>query len=1509
MTLETVSRHAIGAHLGAPRILGDKTYDKMCEYLANSKNKEIQSIAETILAEDSSVRGDNVKLGKEIFARVFEKGLNEPATLKGKIKQLWQDIKFFFKRGLRKLGYNGDISEDELNAAMRYVYKKSLEKGSTSFTQGIDKVTGVATKNTGILPADESLLRSSSSSDRKDLIHDNRTKDKILKVSLLYNERQNINDIVQEGKKPWGAGFEGAIYGRNGLAGALLTGSHNTTSPNVITKDRKGYRQLTTREMGRLMGYSDKDLDKIEGKLNDRQTQFVMGNSIVVPVAKSVMKDAFSAVGIKKKPTVISLFSGVGAFESGLDEMGGYKLARFSEINPNSIKAYTLMHGQPESKNVGDISKAKPESFPKNADLLTFGFPCQDLTPNGAKKGYWLEDGSYSRSGLFFAAADLIEKRQPKIAIAENSSNLMDPKFFNPFKERMEKAGYNVYAKVLNASEFGVPQHRERTFAVCIRKDLDNGSFRFSEGNPKTARVPLNTILESDKGKSIKPLDKSRIETIHGKNPLYRMAGPSEQVSAKTVEETYGKNKDGRKFDSIVKKALRANLAEFEEKNPGTFRTQKRPGYSVAALRSAYFTGYDMNKKKAEATLKQIKVFSRLKEGVSKYAEANLPSDLRSGILKKIINAKTREGVLAIVPEINALNEKYIRQTAHASFIQNMMDLKANKISTADTLLKLDVLRNHFTQEELDSLTKTDSFTKPDMIKMRNVAKIANQIFASMSDNTDLAKSDFQIMSEGARATAEKLNSIIENMNLGDSATIPTETLIEVNNMLHQIKVKSDLAKKQLVKDAKNKAFEAQKQIRKEMKPIDEKFANSKEGKSIGVFNNYLKPGSSLNVKDNDNFFRDMGPTMRKLGSENIRKGQAVMEHHLAKGNRVIDKIFEDFGGDRGLKEKFITKKTDGGHTYDLDMNDAMYISAMWNDRETRAVIRRKGKVAFELGEKPGSETIEFTVAELEKLDEQLSELQKNSIVAGKKLLFEYLPELNRVREKLEGVPFRTILDGTYAPRVHIGEGTDTSSLGVLDAMSAPFIAEAKNADWIPEKKMRNKFAIPKFRLRGWTNVLETYKNHASLYIGMAEPLRELNRVYDRDMKRDIIQRYGKEYASRLEMVVRHEAGQAEKTPSDKNIMQKYLSNIAAAKLTPLSAAKQFTSIPLASSIIDKKYLFKALVGGLSKENINDMMSLDSMSIRYRDGITGVHETGARNLEERHALANISNSKFIKGALSLSLEADKRALGIIFKAAKLQAEAEGKGRERAVELFQKAVDRTQNTTDLANANGFQLMSRESTHWAFLNMYLNQTQKIPNEIMRLYKDVKEAEQSENKEGLSEAKGRLVDFIISVALMEAGQIGVTAAAASVLGRKNDDTVQDVAVNAVTDLIGNPILKPAVSGYNLQNVLNGRKPTTSNVFGNDISDIAPNMAYDFQQVKEGLENKDIRKTVESAIGSKAVQSALAIGKIPTFLANYPAQIIKNYFPKKKAKKQAPKKKDKSFLNKKFWDLLSVK
>lgn len=156
-----------------------------------------------------------------------------------------------------------------------------------------------------------------------------------------------------------------------------------------------------------------------------------------------------------------------------------------------------MIHNIDESRNLHDVRKVSTLLFP-DVDLITYGFPCQDISIAGRQKGFEDGAGNRTRSGLFFEALRIIQDLQPKWAICENVKALTMKQFKNEFRtvlESLENAGYRNYYQILNAKDFGIPQNRERVFIVSIRKDIEQ-EFKFPE--TQVLKLRVRDLLETD---------------------------------------------------------------------------------------------------------------------------------------------------------------------------------------------------------------------------------------------------------------------------------------------------------------------------------------------------------------------------------------------------------------------------------------------------------------------------------------------------------------------------------------------------------------------------------------------------------------------------------------------------------------------------------------------------------------------------------------------------------------------------------------------------------------------------------------------------------------------------------------------------------------------------------------------------------------------------------------------------------------------------------------------------
>lgn len=183
---------------------------------------------------------------------------------------------------------------------------------------------------------------------------------------------------------------------------------------------------------------------------------------------------------------VFEAFAGYGSQSIALRNLGiEHKVVAISEIDKYAIKAYYALHDN-NIPNLGDISKIDVADIPEH-DLFTYSFPCQDISVAGKTKG--IIKGK-TRSGLLYECEKIIEAKRPKYLLMENVKNLVGKKFkpqFDEWLEYLEGLGYTNYWKVLNAKDYGIPQNRERVFAVSILGE--HKPYKFAD------KIPLDKCI------------------------------------------------------------------------------------------------------------------------------------------------------------------------------------------------------------------------------------------------------------------------------------------------------------------------------------------------------------------------------------------------------------------------------------------------------------------------------------------------------------------------------------------------------------------------------------------------------------------------------------------------------------------------------------------------------------------------------------------------------------------------------------------------------------------------------------------------------------------------------------------------------------------------------------------------------------------------------------------------------------------------------------------------------
>lgn len=168
----------------------------------------------------------------------------------------------------------------------------------------------------------------------------------------------------------------------------------------------------------------------------------------------------------------IDLFAGLGGFRIALESCGA-KCVYSSEWDKNVKEVYTM-----NFKDIpdGDITLVDEITIPDH-DILCAGFPCQAFSISGKQRGF--DD---SRGTLFFDVARIVKSKLPKVVFMENVKNFASHDNGNTLevvRNTMIELGYSFYSDVLSATDYGVPQKRERIYMVCFRNDLNINNFMF----------------------------------------------------------------------------------------------------------------------------------------------------------------------------------------------------------------------------------------------------------------------------------------------------------------------------------------------------------------------------------------------------------------------------------------------------------------------------------------------------------------------------------------------------------------------------------------------------------------------------------------------------------------------------------------------------------------------------------------------------------------------------------------------------------------------------------------------------------------------------------------------------------------------------------------------------------------------------------------------------------------------------------------------------------------------
>lgn len=203
---------------------------------------------------------------------------------------------------------------------------------------------------------------------------------------------------------------------------------------------------------------------------------------------------------------LISLFSGAGGLDLGF-EKAGFIISIANEYDKTIWETYEKNHTALLIKE--DIRKIKEFDMVKEIDGIIGGPPCQSWSEAGAMGG--IED---ERGQLFYEYIRILKNKQPKFFLAENVSGMLANRHSEAVKniiDLFQKCGYDISITKANASDYGVPQDRERVFYIGFRKDLKI-DFKFPEPitKKKEEKSTLKDVIWDLKDSAVPALSKNK---------------------------------------------------------------------------------------------------------------------------------------------------------------------------------------------------------------------------------------------------------------------------------------------------------------------------------------------------------------------------------------------------------------------------------------------------------------------------------------------------------------------------------------------------------------------------------------------------------------------------------------------------------------------------------------------------------------------------------------------------------------------------------------------------------------------------------------------------------------------------------------------------------------------------------------------------------------------------------------------------------------------------------------
>lgn len=186
-----------------------------------------------------------------------------------------------------------------------------------------------------------------------------------------------------------------------------------------------------------------------------------------------------------------TMFSGIGAIEYALKRLNLNSDIKFaSDIDNFAKQSYFANYHIKDENWYSDVKDIDGKKYKGQIDLLVGGSPCQSFSMVGKRKGF--DD---TRGTLFYEFARVVKESQPNVFIFENVKGLINHDNGNTFetiKATFDELGYKYFYQVLNAKNYGIPQHRERIFVIGF-KDTET---KFTFPKPISLEHKMQDFLE-----------------------------------------------------------------------------------------------------------------------------------------------------------------------------------------------------------------------------------------------------------------------------------------------------------------------------------------------------------------------------------------------------------------------------------------------------------------------------------------------------------------------------------------------------------------------------------------------------------------------------------------------------------------------------------------------------------------------------------------------------------------------------------------------------------------------------------------------------------------------------------------------------------------------------------------------------------------------------------------------------------------------------------------------------